>query len=314
MTADDTPDDRPATFVHQALFYRGPVGFLAGTTGFVRAALELGDPVMVAVPEPNLTLLREELGTDAAGVTLVDMARVGRNPGRLIPAVLREFVDSHPRGRPCVVGEPIWPGRDPDERAGCTQHEALVNLAFAGCAATFLCTYDAAVLTPAVLADAAATHPVLIQDGRQRASDTYDHGLIIRRRGDALTDPPVEPEVFPFDTTTLADVRAIVVEAARRAGIAEDRALDAELAASELAANSLAHGGGKGTLRAWVEDRHLLLDISDAGRITDPLAGGSPGRVGVPGGRGLFLVQQLADLVLIQTGRTGTTVRIRFAR
>jgi hypothetical protein len=45
-------------FVHPALFYRGIQGYLAGTMPFIREGLKLGDPVAVAVPEPNLRLLR----------------------------------------------------------------------------------------------------------------------------------------------------------------------------------------------------------------------------------------------------------------
>src|SRR4051812_46893124 len=84
--------------VHQALFYRDTDEYLTGTVPFVRGGLELGEPVLVAVPEPRLRLLRGELGGAAARVRLVDMADAGRNPGRIIPKVLRAFADAHPNG------------------------------------------------------------------------------------------------------------------------------------------------------------------------------------------------------------------------
>jgi hypothetical protein len=40
---------------------------------FVRAALDAGEPVAVAVPRPNLALIRDALGRRAAGVHTLDM-------------------------------------------------------------------------------------------------------------------------------------------------------------------------------------------------------------------------------------------------
>ncbi|OXM61064.1 MEDS domain-containing protein, partial [Amycolatopsis vastitatis] len=60
-----TPVDTPAEpFVHPALFYRGADEYLAGTVPFIRSGLAAGEPVAVAVPGPNLALLRAELGAD----------------------------------------------------------------------------------------------------------------------------------------------------------------------------------------------------------------------------------------------------------
>ncbi|MFN2495857.1 MAG: MEDS domain-containing protein, partial [Pseudonocardiaceae bacterium] len=98
-------------FVHQALFYRGAEEYLGHIVSFVRGGLDVGEPVAVAVPGPNLRLILTELGTDAKQVQLLDMSRVGRNPGRIIPGVLLAFADGRPTGRVRIVGEPIWAGR-----------------------------------------------------------------------------------------------------------------------------------------------------------------------------------------------------------
>src|SRR3569833_3122676 len=152
---------RPVTepFVHPALFYRGTRGYLAGTMPFIRAGLKLGEPVAVAVPGQNLRLLRSELGESAALVRWVDMTKAGRNPGWIIPGVLRGVADAHSPGRVRIIGEPIWPGRSENEYPACVQHEALINLAFAGRAVTILCPYDAGSLRPRVRSGAAAARP-----------------------------------------------------------------------------------------------------------------------------------------------------------
>ncbi|NUP14825.1 MAG: hypothetical protein HOV73_02890, partial [Streptomyces sp.] len=147
-------------FVHPALFYRGTREYLDGTLRFVREGLALGEPVAVAVPGENLRLVRDGLGGDADGVRLLDMGEVGRNPGRIIPGVLRAFADAQAPGRRVrIVGEPIWAGRSSDEYPACVQHEALINAAFEGRTVTILCPYDVRRLDSRVLADAHATHP-----------------------------------------------------------------------------------------------------------------------------------------------------------
>jgi anti-sigma regulatory factor (Ser/Thr protein kinase) len=316
----NTPRPAPQAagpFHHPALFYRGQDQYLAATVPFVQAGLAAGEPVAAAVPEPNLTLLRKEL--TGARVTLLDMGQAGRNPGRIIPAVLRAFADAHPGKRVRIIGEPIWPDRSDAEYPACLQHEALINHAFAGRHATILCPYDADRLDAQVLADAAATHPVLADAEGERPSGHYAAEHVVRACNRPLP-PPAGPDgppriaELPFDHSGLGAVRALVVRRARHAGLVADRALDAELAISELAANSLVHGGGAGTLRIWVEPSHLVCEVRDRGHIDDPLAGRRPVELTRPGGRGLLLVNQLADLVRIHTRPGETTIRTYFLR
>jgi len=119
-------------FVHAALFYQGPWEYLSETIPFIREGLAAGEPVAAAVPSARLRLLCEALGDLAAQVRLVDMSVAGRNPGRIIAEVLRAAVDAHPDRHVRVIGEPIWPGRSDLEYPACVQHEALINMAFAG--------------------------------------------------------------------------------------------------------------------------------------------------------------------------------------
>src|SRR5690348_4935569 len=137
-------DGAERTFSHPALLYQGPWEYLAGTLPFIRDGLAAGEAVAVAVPGPRLELLRARLGEAAGRVRLLDMPGVGRHPGRIMVEVLRAAVDAHPGERVRIIGEPIWAGRTEAEYPACVQHEALINMAFAGRRTTIMCPYDVA--------------------------------------------------------------------------------------------------------------------------------------------------------------------------
>ncbi|MET8853111.1 sensor histidine kinase [Amycolatopsis sp. NPDC004625] len=298
-------------FAHPALFYRGAAEYLAGTVPFVWGGLAAGEPVAVAVPGENLALLRRELGGDAARVRLLDMTEAGRNPGRIIPGVLRAFADTHP-GRPArIIGEPVWAARSAVEYPACVQHEALINHAFTGRDVTILCPYDAAALTPDVLADAEATHPVLVDGAGQRTSTAYDPDGVLARYNEPL---PVPDGAFELKgTTDLAAARALTHVRAAAAGLSADQVADVEVVVTELLSNSVEHGSGTGTVRCWAAGGEFVCEVHDDGHLTDPLAGRHPATPDQPRGRGLLLVNLLADLVRLHTGDDhGTTIRAYF--
>ncbi|XRQ14670.1 anti-sigma factor RsbA family regulatory protein [Actinomadura welshii] len=300
-------------FVHPALLYRGDEEYLAGTVPFVRAGRAAGEAVAVAVPRPRLDLLREALGRTAREVTWLDMAEAGRNPGRIIPGVLRGFADRHTGGRVRIIGEPIWPGRSAAEYPACVQHEALINLAFEGRRVSILCPYDAAGLNPVALADARATHPVVIDRGGEEVSADYAPERVVSAYNRPLPEPSGAVSLS-FDLAALPLVRDFTCRWGERLGLAPHAVGDLELAVNELAANSCLHGGGSGTVRLWAEDGHVVCEVRDAGTITDPLAGRRPADMSPNGGRGILMVHHLADLVRVHTGPDGTAIRVYMRR
>ncbi|QFQ94993.1 sensor histidine kinase [Streptomyces phaeolivaceus] len=295
-------------FAHPALFYRGEEQYTAGTVPFLLEGLAAGEALAVAVPGPHLDLIRGGLGTGATGVEFLDMTEVGRNPGRIIPGVLRAFADAHPGRRVRIIGEPIWAGRSAEEYPACVQHEALINAAFEGREVTILCPYDADGLAPEVLADAHATHPDVIDTGVRRDSDAYDPERVVARYNQPLTYPP-GAATLSFDARALPEARDFAVREAGRLGLAADRSQDLTLAVAELTTNSVVHGGGSGTLRIWAEGERVVCEVHDGGRLTDPMAGRRPPTRDQPGGRGLLLVHYITDLVRLHTTEAGTTVR-----
>lgn len=297
-------------FEHPALFYSGADAYLAGTIPYIDAGLNAGDPVAIAVPPPNLASVRDALGDCAGHVLLIDMAEAGANPGRIIPGVLRAFADAHLDHWVRIITESTWPGRTETEYPACAQHEALINLAFTGRAATILCPYDSAGLDRRMLADARATHPILIDRSGRHHSDQYDPDRVFADYGQRLPAPPRSAIERAVDHTTLDNARWFLTSYGLKVGLSVTQLIDLEIAATELLTNSIKHGGGTGTLRVWADDRHLICDVSDAGHLTDPLAGRRPVKGGERHGRGLLLANQIADLVRIHTSSSGTTVRI----
>lgn len=314
-TAATSPEATRDPFVHPALFYRDDREYLDGTVPFVRAGLAAGEPVAVAVPGDRLRLIRDALGADAERVRLLDMREAGRNPGRIIPGVLRAFADGRPAGhRVRIIGEPIWAGRSASEYPACVQHEALINAAFRGRTATILCPYDAVRLPGHVLEDAHATHPTVIPAGsrRERHSEGYAPDAVVARHNEPL--PPVaDAMTFPFAAESLPGARHAATDEGRRLGLTGTTLEDLALTTAELTTNSVLHGGGSGVLRVWGEDGRVLCEVRDTGRFTDPLAGRRPASRDQRGGRGLLMVNLIADLVRVHTGEEGTTIRCWFS-
>ncbi|HXR61834.1 MAG TPA: sensor histidine kinase [Solirubrobacterales bacterium] len=297
-----------AGFQHEALIYEGGDDYLAGTIPFLRQGLEAGEPTLVAVGPAQTELLEGELRGDSALIRFLPMQEVGRNPGTIIP-LWREFVDEN-RGRPVRgIGEPVWAARSPQALEECHRHEGLLNVAFTGGGAfSLLCPYDAETLPGDVIERVGASHRHLRREGGVGVSRAFDS--TVDYFGGELPPPAEAPEVLPFGLEQLGEVRRRVASAGKRAGLHPRGVADLVTATSELAANSVMHGGGSGILRLWWEDGRLLAEVEDRGRIEEPLVGRLRPDIEQEGGRGLWLANQLCDLVQIRSDQRGTVVRL----
>jgi anti-sigma regulatory factor (Ser/Thr protein kinase) len=299
-------------FQHEALIYADSAQFLAVAVPFLAAALEAGEPALVAVREANAQLLQRELGSAVDGLGFVAIEELGRNPARLVP-FWRDFLDRQAAGGGARgISEPVWPGREDAEIDECQRHEYLLNLAFPpGARSSLLCAYDGSALANEVLAAVSCSHQAVLRDGSREPSDNYLRECDCY--GGKLPRHPADAEVFAYDRARLSALRKRVKQAAEGAGIEPRQAADLVAAASELAANSVAHGGGAGTMYVWREGGRLLIDFEDRGTIEEPLAGRLQPAASQRGGRGLWLANQLCDLVQIRSGARGTTVRVQAA-
>lgn len=309
MTAD--VGVRP--FEHIGFLYAGYRQYAAACANFLRRGLSAGDPVMVAVPAANLTVISAAMGADADRVRFEDMATLGRNPGRIIPWVLLDFAAAHPGRRVWIIGEPIWPGRTAVEYPACAAHEALINTAFAGRNAAIFCPYDAANLDPTAVSDARRTHPLIAEgSGAPTSTPALDAIDVAASFNLPLPAVPADAARYPYrGVSDLAGLRAAATHAATAAGLDAGRSNDLALAVDELAANTIEHtASGYGMLSIWAEPGLLVCQIDDGGHLRDPMAGRILPTAQEVGGRGLALVNNLVDLVRTYSHLAGTSMRI----
>jgi anti-sigma regulatory factor (Ser/Thr protein kinase) len=297
-------------FDHFAVVYESDEEFVARVLPFVNEGLAADGAVMVAVDPRKIELLEERLGADAAKVRFEDMRTMGRNPGAIISA-WQEFAEAHAGRALWGVGEPAWPGRSAAEFEECRHHECLLNAAF-GDAENFrlLCPYDGRSLGLSVLERVFESHPSVVTPDGVRTSDCCvapeDLADLL---AESLPAPPSRAAVLDFDLSCLHELRRVVRVLAADAGIDDDATEEFVLAVNELAENSIRYGSGGGRLRLWAESDCLVADVSDRGRLDDPLVGRRRPAGSREGGYGVWLTHQVCDLVQVRSSERGTTVR-----
>ncbi len=301
----------PTAFRHEALVYEGDDEFVRDTAAFIRDGLLRGEPALVVVSREKIDRLRVALGERASDVEFADMADVGQNPARIIPA-WRDFVDRNPGSPLRGIGQPIWAERVGEELVECQVHESLLNVAFADVPSFWLlCPYDAARLRPAVIDEARRSHPFVRRETSSEPSGTYE-SIGAELLSQPLPAPAAGAREVAFDAGSLAWVRALVRREGARWGLTVARIADLVQAVNEVATNSVRHGGGRGMVRLWREAESVICEVWDTGRYTNPLAdrerpGRDPAR-----GRGLWLANHLCDLVQVRSAQdAGCTVRLR---
>jgi anti-sigma regulatory factor (Ser/Thr protein kinase) len=302
-------------FRHEAFLYSGDDELLAGAAAFAQGALVHDEPMLVVLAAAKIDRLRTVLGDDACRIRFEDVSALGRNPARLIP-VWQEFLDDNGGGQKPLrgIGEPVAPGvggPDLDERE---HHEALANFAFAEAPAFWaLCPYDTSRLDREVVARACDNHLVLRENGDARPSSDYRD--TITPDGNGWWGPPLSPAppgaaAMAYSLPQLHQLRGFVGAKALHLGLVGERVDDLVLAVNELASNSIRYADGRGTFRIWDDEGTIVCQVEDVGHITDPLAGRRSPRTFGDTSRGLWVVNQLCDLVQIRSSCQGTVIRL----
>jgi anti-sigma regulatory factor (Ser/Thr protein kinase) len=292
-SATDSLDGVPTGFSHGAFVYTSDKEFVRLATPFVRDGLATGEAIVAALPPARIALLREALGPEGEQVGFIDMTVAGRNPARLIP-LWRDVLERNPGRTVRGLGEPAYAGRTAAEYDEATLHDALLDIAFANdTRLRLLCPYEASVGI-----DPTATH----SGAEALAEKTFRA---------ALSDVPDRAERWEFGLADLAQIRQWVNAQASSHGVSRDRLDDLALALHEICTNSIRFGGGRGTLSVWIADGSLICDVADHGRIDDLLVGRVLPPLDGLGGRGVWLANQLCDLVQLRSGDDFTQVRLR---
>jgi anti-sigma regulatory factor (Ser/Thr protein kinase) len=309
--ASGRTEDR-AGLRHEAFLYADLEEFLDVTTRFLTDAAAGGEPVLVVLAAEKGGELRTRLRGRSDHVRFADRSDLGENPARAM-AVWESFLNRSPASgrRFRGIGELFEPGRSMATPAECQRHEALVNLAFGEWDFWLLCPYDQTALDPEVIVEARRTHQVVNEGGSTEASPTFAGCAALGEPcRDALSVPPDGASGLRFGEGDLPWVRGHVGDQAASAGMRLDRIDDLVLAANEIATNSLRHGGHHGTLLTWQESGSVVCEFRDDGLIEDPLVGRLRPPVDRAGRRGLWLANQLCDLVQVRALDEGNVVRL----
>lgn len=297
--------------IHVGLFYQNLTDLANASRLFVEEGIDSHEPVLIAQPPAQLTRLRDELPANR-DITYVDMTVAGRNPGRILPWVLHDFVLRRAGRRVRIIAEPIWPDRPALAYPACVQHEGLINVALGQVDAVMLCPYDHARLPPHAIDDSHLTHPLIQYGcGPVRPNREYSPQTLARVLDQPLEPPPAGARTTRFGWTDLLQIREQVAQRAVAAGLDPAQVAAAKLAVSEAATNAVRHGGGHGTLRIWSEPQYLVLDVHSPLPMRNLLAGRLQPLAGAVSGRGLALINHVCDLVRLHaTAWQGTNIRM----
>lgn len=275
-------DDSGAGFTHRVLFYTGAEEFLATSVPFLHAGLAGDDALLVVTGETNTALLRDALGADAARVDFVDAVDWYRVPTRTL-AAYADYVDARPGRRVRIIGEPVWHDRSGTEIREWTRYESLCNAVFSGSPVSCLCPYDVSALGHEILANALRTHPEQAIDTagvpNRLYTDPVDLALETQRRESApppipASVPTAPPTVVDFGPRELGELRQLISEHARRAGMRPERITELIVLVNEVADDAFERGDGRGVLRMWSTGDQLVCELTSP--TSQALAPGGP--------------------------------------
>jgi anti-sigma regulatory factor (Ser/Thr protein kinase) len=127
---------------------------------------------------------------------------------------------------------------------------------------------------------------------------------------EALPRPRGDVWEIPFAGEDLFELRRLVASWATKEAMTGEPAEELVLAMHEIATNSVRHGGGMGMLRLWRTADTLVCEIQDAGHIRDPHASRRAPGIEAGASRGLWIADQVCDLVQISSSPRGSQVRM----
>ncbi len=301
--------------IHDALFYADDAGFVDAVAPILRDGLTQGHACVVASTKTRNDLLRDELDGAAGSVTFIDRDEWYRRPARTVSGWKRLLDDAIGGGHRYVriIGEVRF--GDGGEHATWARYESALNLVFAAAPCWITCPYDVRALPASVLAHAERTHPTVASapSGTRQLSTAYQSP---ERFLAVVPEPRAavvgEPAFRLVADRSLADIRRAARQVvAERGWLHDDRLEDFVLALSEIVANSMRYGRGERSVCLWPTGTGIVCEVSDEGDgPSDPLAGYRPPEDSAHAGRGLWIAQQLADAMSVETG--GGRARVRF--
>lgn len=312
--ASTVSSERPSAegYLHELGIYASDEEFRDLICPFALGGLAAGEPVVFAYDAAKMALLQEWL-PESPNISYVTDTAPYATPGRALAGWRRVVEDHLAAGatRVRIAGNVPHPGYG-RPYAGWDRYEAAIDRAWGDLPVWAPCLYDARIAPIDVLETAMRRHRRLVApDGTHRLNDAFEPS---DRLSDFLT-PQADPLEAATPTIELTDptpaaARAVVGYAAEE--LDDGQRDDLVLAASEAVTNALLHGAPPVTVRIWIGDGRVVVNVHDEGvGPTDPLAGLLSGGVDTESGRGLSLAHQLGIDVALIADQRGFTLRLR---
>jgi anti-sigma regulatory factor (Ser/Thr protein kinase) len=250
--------------------------------------------------------MRDALGSDADRVRFVDLSRTYTRPARAIATYYGTFAGLL-RNAPSVraVAEFQF-GPTFEDWHEWESYEAITNLAYAHLPVWVVCTYPANGLPDTVLDGVLSTHSHVLTDEWAESDQFEDPSETVRRLTPEPTPLPdlrswsIAPHLERFRERLARDLAAERVPSAK--------ALEMLVAATEIAANAVRHGGGIEEVRVGRVDGRFVCEVIDRGSgFGNPVAGYLVPRPGT--GKGLWVARQLTWRLESFHSPRGFTVR-----
>jgi anti-sigma regulatory factor (Ser/Thr protein kinase) len=293
---------------HNALVYESDNEYITRAVPFLKEGLQAGEGAIVAHTKPGMAMMRDALGPDAGHVTFVDVSEAYTRPARTLAAYHAVYAEQLRKTPTLRAVADVQFGPDPREWDLWTGYEAVFNRSFGHLPAWVLCSYNVNGTPDLIIEGVWQTHPEVVDADGWSASGLYEDPDHLLRR---ITPPPEElPDLRLIPVGGDAEqIRERLAPELIAAGLGGAKALEALLAATEIATNAVQHGGGIEDIRVGLVHGRLVCEITDRGPgFDDPVAGYLAPREGT--GSGLWVARQLAWRIEFLRSPKGFTARI----
>ncbi|MCM4084152.1 sensor histidine kinase [Paractinoplanes hotanensis] len=283
------------------------------------------DEILLVVGKETRTLLAEHIGELDGALRWGDPSAFYQRLGFAYESFRRYLAEQHAAGRRVhVVAEPdltsgVDAGMRADRAAAYLAYEAFCNETYAPYGAAVTCIWNQRHHPANVLDGVRATHRYLLTAAGRVPSPPYlgPERYLAERHDLPLQPPPadIDHEVVLAEVAELSRLRAVLHSWTGEHHFTGEPADDVVVAVVEVAANGLRHGAAPVHVRAWHHKATFIVQCDDtAGRPIPATAGYRRPQLAhaAPGGRGLWLARQLADVVIIDSARGRTSVRLHF--
>jgi anti-sigma regulatory factor (Ser/Thr protein kinase) len=312
-------------FLHSAVLPDSDDDLVTALTTELRHSAHTCDQVLLVVSDHARALLTEPLRDLECDQQWADPAAFYQRLGFAYEGFRRYLAEQATQGRRVhVVAEPELAGDSAsDPRPGrydaYLAYEAVCNDTYAPYGSPVTCIWDSRRHPARLLDGVRATHRHLLTPSGRQPSPRFQPADAFLTGAHHLPMPPA-PQHTDHDRTVtgvaeLSGLRATLSAWAHEHRFAAEPADDLLVAVVEVVSNGLRHAVTPVRIRAWHQHDTLIVQCDDAAGLPVPATAGyhRPGATdAAPGGRGLWLVRQLADVVLVDSVPGRTSVRLHF--